>query len=241
MTKVLLPQSYTEPLFERIRSSHRALNRAVGDGGAQNKWLLVNSFLAAFEHLRRPAGYQLACVVTPRYMDSESRMMLVKTDLPTLPAIPDAVARWEYDFSFVKRVDTRPAELPEWIEWDVAGHIESDGSPESYFERSMFNRWIEQLLNFGHPVWWPSYEILFGDEDSATRLASCQEDGVIPLSAADVAPTVEMDGTTVTVRFYAYTQYVEERIEEYRDTYQEGRWASASFTQIGRGRYGYMV
>lgn len=236
-----LDTAYLSALNRRIRYSGSVINHEVAEGGSLNTWHLANGFLEAFERLGRPDGYQLACVVTPRYMDSDSRMVLVKTDLPTLPEIPESLAKWENHLAFTPKPGQPPPGLPDWIEWDVHRRIEHDGTAEAYFELSMFYRWIDQLLSWGHPVWWPRYEVLRGDERSAEIIAVCDADGAPAVTVDDVRPYVTIDGDTTKVHFYAYTQYGEERLEKYTDEYVGGVGTTSRFDRVARGNNCFIV
>lgn len=259
-----LDSDYLKVLYRRSFRAregikHRADTLEASDY-ERNRWVLANEFIDAFEHLRLPAGHHLACFFTPFADERQSRMVLVKLDLPRLPAIPAALAHWTRSISFTGEREARPA-VPDWIEWDVANHLQLDGTPASLFELSIFSRWVGELLNFGHDVFWPRHNVLRGDEDSMELLRLCPDGNDLTIHA--VQPRVDVydadddsaehlpshpDGmqalqgrSRACVRFFTHTAYVRECITEFHDWYVDGRFAGGQSFERATGSNAYIV
>src|SRR5688572_12178988 len=152
-----------------------------------NGWLLANEFMRVFRHLEPEPGWQLACVFTPWAEERESHLVLVRFDQSTLPEIPHTLARWRPTISFTGAAPSfADGSLPDWIEWTVTRRIRHHNTALALFEFSLFARWVDQLLNFGHNVFWGRHSVLSGDERCKELLAQCGAQ----LSASELQPTV---------------------------------------------------
>lgn len=239
-----------------------------------DRWVAADAFLAAFSHLKLKPGVHLACVYTASAHERQSRLVawnahrapglrLVRSE-PRLPRMPTALQG--YEMGVFTRSDTKPADLPDWIEWDVARGIEDDGSPDAVFERSIFNRWIHSLLNTGHGVGWPLHQVIVEPWDSVRaavdsarsstpertlqvpddwrprvlhRVGSDDPQADLPTAPETRARLAGRRFSAVT--FYSYSSYLTQSIYEHKDWFVEGAWMCAEGKEIVQGGPGYMV
>ena len=232
-----------------------------------NCWVAADEFVDAFPHLRLQEGMRLVCVFTAYPDERQSKLLVVKR--PDPEPLPDIPARLhDLEFRVFFREDRKPRRLPKWIAWDARDHIEGDGSVVSHFERSIFYRWINELLNFGHGVYWPRYTVLSQETDSLRDAIQRAEEMRPPSQNGrrlpeDWRPRVTYHPSTDDdpdnlpedernrkylarrdyhlVEFFSYTEYIRETIYRHRDWFTDSGLVCNELDTIAECGAGYIV
>ena len=107
--------------------------------------------------------------------------------------------------------------------------VEMDGSPESYIQKSIFVREIEEFGGYWHGLSWSLHDII----DSKPEGFEWHED------VDDLSPKVVM-GEKVKVEFFTLSEFLGRAVYRHEDVY-EGEMFESSVRVIASGEGGYVL
>ena len=233
-----------------------------------NRWVDATAFLSAFAHLRIQSGKRLACLYTASSGERTSRLLVLDlADVDPLPELPRQLQRFEMGWFLGNEP---PLPVPKWISTDVMKWMMGDGTPEALFEKSMMSRWVTELLNFGHGVFWPRHTVLLSPppeymdwdrvRDRGKPRWKLREGETFPidwrpvviigasLESADIALRGSQESRHVlghgpfdAVVFYSYSDYVSSEVYRYIDCYRDDQFLGGEVQEIASGGGGYVV
>jgi len=107
--------------------------------------------------------------------------------------------------------------------------VEMDGSPESYIQKSIFVREIEEFGAFWHGLSWSLHDII----DSKPEDVEWHED------VDDFSPKVVM-GEKVKVEFFTLSEFLGRAVYRHEDVY-EGEVFESDVSVVASGEGGYVL
>lgn len=126
---------------------------------------------------------------------------------------------------------------------DVMAFVQGDGSPESYFAASLFQRECSEFGAFGHGSSWLDYHLLNDDcwDASGEPFVSHNYERVslrrdewswLEPPPADFAPTLETGGAVPVLTFYTYHGREAAMLTRHVDTFSEGVYRFSPTAQV---------
>jgi hypothetical protein len=193
--------------------------------------------LAAFAPLRLKKGYLLRAYQFSEGLNGNGFVWAMPENVP-FPA-PDSCPRVSTHF-------LNPPKPVEALD-DVMKALEGDGSPWSYLLASLFQREIGEFGAIWHGAsGWSTQKLLYDNffaPDSDQEKSTTNRVGWKWLASVPQqwAPQVIMEKDTVTVTFYTYSSYEQQRIYCHTDTFKPGSYTFTTESKvIATGLSGYV-
>jgi hypothetical protein len=203
--------------LERKRRRVAAISRGFGP---ESGWMVdtetAERIVSVFPHVNVRDGFRLATVVTRQSSGGNGWTFA----LPEEVAPPSPVR--------VAAEDRFPPSRPSGALPDLMEGLEGDGTLWAFAEAAILGRELAELGAWWHGIDWVMHTLLAGRDDPGTLSDRWTWKGDRP---ERWDPTVERDGSSVTVTFWTSSALGGERIVRHTDRFEAGSLSPVDITE----------